>query len=135
MGLFNDVVLNWDGDTYTVPSDKVMRLVSKVEAELTRDYPDQNAFDLLSRPSGPPLSNLCSAYAVALKYAGANVDAEDVYGVLFSGNDNTAEVATLATMGLMEIMLPPGTFKSEGGESGGKSKASSKKRTSRRSAT
>lgn len=123
--MFEDVKLTWAGADYTVPAEKVMRLVGRVEAELTRDYPEENAFQLLSRPSGPPLAALSAAYASALSFAGADVKPQEVYMALWQGEQNTAEIATLATMGLLEIMLPPDTFKAdEGSSDGGKSEAS-----------
>ena len=100
MAIFQDVTLAWKGEEYTVKSNQVMRLIAKIEDEITLQD--------LSRPQ-VPMAKIAMAYAVALQYAGCRgVIADDVYAALFDGE--TAQVAVTAVEALMMIMVPPSTY-------------------------
>lgn len=101
MAIFEDIMLGWKGEEYTVPANKVMRLIAKVESEVTLQE--------LGRESGPPMAKVAMAYAEALNYAGArNVSGDEVYASLFE--DGGMAAATEAVSALMMIMLPPSTY-------------------------
>ena len=96
MSIFEPVTLTWKGKEYTIEADRVMRLIAKLEEHVT----------LAELFSGrPPQAKLSMAYAEALRYAGASVTAEDVYGALFQ-SDEGAEYAAI-TQGVLMMMIPP----------------------------
>ena len=101
MAIFEDVTLGWKGEEFTVPANKVMRLIAKIEDEITLQE--------LGRESGPPMAKVAMAYAVALNYAGhRTITADDVYESMFS--ESTAQDAANAVTALMMIMVPPSTY-------------------------
>jgi len=96
-GLFKEVALSWGGQEYTVPADKVMRLIAIVEDIITLEE--------LVASSGRKRVKISEAYAAALRYAGCRVTDEDVYASLFSAD--SAEVTVTAINGLLMMMVPP----------------------------
>lgn len=94
--VFDEVKIKWGGKDYTVPSNRVMGLIERIE--------DHISFADLSG-NRPRLGKIAAAWAEALRYAGAQVSAEEVYGDMFksatSGQINTA------ISGLLLIMIPP----------------------------
>ena len=78
MAGFEDVHLSWRGETFTVPASGQMRLIAKVEDALSGDTGKQ-ALSILFRREGPPYTALASAYAAALRHAGAKVTDDEVY--------------------------------------------------------
>ena len=100
MSVFQDITLGFDGKEYTVPSNKVMMLIAKVE--------DVVSLGDLTTGTGPKLSRLAEGYCVCLNYAGADVKTEQVYETLFGngGRKNVEEAIT----NLMTLMLPPSSY-------------------------
>ena len=94
--IFEDVKLEWDGKEYTIPSNRVMGLIERIEDHLSFS-------DLLSK--NPKIGKIAGAWAEALRYAGAAVSDEQVYAEMFRGA-TTGQIKT-AVFGLMEIMVPP----------------------------
>lgn len=111
MGIFQDIILAWQGQEFTVKSNEVMKLIAKVE--------DVVSLGELTQASGPKLSRLSEAYAVALSHAGCPVSIEEVYASLFGQGGR--DVASKAVSGLVMMMLPPDTYNPEA--SGGKPEA------------
>lgn len=100
MSVFKDVTLFYKGDEFTVKSDEILRLIAKVEGEIS--------IQELTRSEGPPLSKLALAYTVALQYAGAKANHDEVYHGLFSGESGSN--VSQALTGLLLMMLPPSTY-------------------------
>lgn len=101
-GVFQDVHLEWDGKRYTVPSDRMMGAIARIEEHVTLS-------ELLKtgrERETVKLAVLARAYATVLRYAGADVTDEDVYGGMFAGMSQTAAVRA-AVESLMAMMVPP----------------------------
>ena len=89
MSIFQDVTLGFTGEEYTIPHNKVMKLIAIVE--------DVVSLQDLTNGKGPKMNKLAEAYAVALNYAGAKVEVEEVYASLFvnSGGELVSGYITL----------------------------------------
>ena len=104
MSIFEPVTLGWKGEEKTIPANQVMRLIAKIESEVSLQE--------LTQEGGPPMVKTAMGYAVALSYAGFSVDAEQVYESLFSDPGN----ATAAVTGLITLMMPPSTYQPQQGK-------------------
>lgn len=99
MAIFDDITLSFKGEDYTVKHNRVMMLIAKVEDVITLS-------DLVN--NNIKLSKLAEAYKVALEYAGAKVEVEDVYASLFG--DGGAQNVQNSIQSLIMMMLPPDTY-------------------------
>jgi hypothetical protein len=102
MSIFEDVTLIWKGNEYTVESTNVMKLIAKVEREIT--------IEQLLQDTGVPRAALAMAYTVALQHAGAKATHDEVYLALFKDG----ETMVAAVSGLLSMMMPPETYKPQG---------------------
>lgn len=101
-GIFEDVRLVWDGVTYTIPSNKVMGAIARIEQHVTLT----ELYMMVADRAKVRMTPLAKAYASVLSYAGAkDLDDEQVYIGLF-GIDRMDSV-TSAINGLLELMIPP----------------------------
>jgi len=100
MSIFNDVTFGFKGTEYTVPANRVMMLIAKVE--------DVISLQELTSGRAPKLSRLAEAYSVALNYAGAEISIEEVYESLFSVDE--AGMIQQSVTALIALMLPPSTY-------------------------
>lgn len=109
MGIFSDVTLEWRGEEYVIPCDRVMRLIATVEEHI--------GIQDLATPDGIKLTKLAQGYAAALAYAGckpASKDTpleEEIYLALFDAGRADAVASTLAT-GIIMLMVPPEKYTS-----------------------
>jgi len=107
---FDDVVLGWKGEEFTVPANRMLMLVCKVEDALSGDDGEQ-ALTVLMRRQGPPHARLAQAYGAALRFAGADVTDDDVYLSLQSelSKGGAAGVSAMqsAVLNLIAIVSPP----------------------------
>jgi len=137
MAIFEPFKLGtWKDRQLVVPGDAVMGCIRAVEQHVTMlDLAKMRAAD---NPRGGDLS---AGLAAAMRYAGAEVTADELYSTLFDGQDPVAILhkmwATL--MALETLMIPPEHLraleeKQRGKVRRGARAASSKKRTSSRSA-
>lgn len=78
---FDDIVIAWDGEEYTVPATSQMELILRVETGLLAGRETQ-AFKVLTQRSGPPVALFAKVYADALIYAGARVTHIEVFRAL-----------------------------------------------------
>ena len=106
MGIFKDVTLTWQGEEYTVPSNKVMQLIAKIEDCVTLQE--------LSKEGGARLSRISQAYMVALNHAGCKVEQDEVYASMFG--ETGADSISAAVTGLLMMMLPPGDYQPDMGK-------------------
>ena len=127
---FEDVTLSWGGKDYTVPADKQLMLVARIEAAI-REASGKHAIPFLLTPGGPDYAALSMAYGAALRYAGADVSDDDIYlAIQEDMADQQAEVAIKvqgAIMGLIDIVSPPFGSKLRGGMTGKKTQAAKAK--------
>lgn len=106
---FEDVRLSWQGETWTVPAERVFELVRRIETILM-DGGGVPAFVLLLQKR-VPFGTLAQAYTEALRFAGAEVTGSQVYLSImddFASNQSAAaEKVQNAIVGLMMIISPP----------------------------
>lgn len=110
MSGFDDVVIGWKGEEYRVPPNKCMSLLAQIEQVLCPDGGAQDLMNKLSMPQTVHLTTMARTYAVALRYAGAQVTDEDVYlslagDVMKGGSDGYMGILTLS-QGLMHMFFP-----------------------------
>ena len=107
---FEDVTFEWKGEKYTVPANRQLMLIAKVESALSGDTGRQ-AVDLLLQPSGPPHAHLAMAFETALRYAGAVIDDGEVYLAIMedfaNGSGDAALKLNTATLTLLSVIAPP----------------------------
>jgi len=103
MGAFDDVTFQWAGVSYTIPANKMMGAIARIEDHVT--MPELQRF---GERGAVPLSRLAGAFASVLRYAGANVVHEDVYAAMFAGAEKQMEVAEAVSL-LMAMMVPAGS--------------------------
>ena len=101
--IFQEVTLRWGDKDYVVPPDRVMRAIALIE-----DHVTINQLSEATSGGKMPLVKISAAYAVVLRYAGANVSDEDVYDGMFNGAGQMHVKMMSAIAGLMGLMIPPG---------------------------
>lgn len=118
---FEDVTLSWQGRDFVVPANRVFELVRRVETTIMDGKPTA-AFVLLLN-NAVPQSVLAMAYSEALRFAGADVTAEEVYLTVMNGFATNAADAAIsvqqAIIGLLCIIAPPMAYEilsPDGGE-------------------
>lgn len=107
---FEDVTLGWKGETYTIPANRQMGLVARIEDALSGDTGRQ-AISILMQKEGPPYSRLAAAFGAALRYAGANVTDEEIYVSIMEdfSKSQALVVAKLQAVivALLMVIAPP----------------------------
>lgn len=98
--MFNDITIEWGGVTHTIPANKVLMGIARVEeiitiAEIMR----------YGKVGAVPLARLAQAYAVLLRYAGFEVTDDAVY--LTFVTSGKAMTVSQALVGIMILMVPP----------------------------
>lgn len=104
-GVFEPITLNWEGTDHTIPSDKIMGLIMRIERVVTLKE--------LLEASGSghmPMARISSAYGEALRYAGASVTDEQVYAGMFAKASALTAMQT-AIVTLLGMMVPPSAIK------------------------
>jgi len=128
--MFEDVTLAWKNETFTVPADKQMVLIAKIEDAL-QGGSGRQPLGILMQREGPTYAQLARAYGAALRHAGARVSNEDVYTSIqedlaaLEPMEITAKIQN-AVIALISIMSPPMGRKITGSGDGKKSKAAVK---------
>lgn len=106
MRIFEDIKIEWDGDEYVVPSNRVMGAIARVEEFVTL----KELSEFSQKPEGAKYAKLSQAYGTLLRYAGAKVEDEEVYEAMFPKNsaDEDFRARLYAALGgLLKTMLPP----------------------------
>jgi hypothetical protein len=101
MGVFDDVVLKWADKDYRIPANRMLGAIACLEAVITLQELGRYG------PHGSvSMSKLSQAYGAILRYAGAGVPDEEIYGELYA--DPTRGTLIDATFRqVLEVMLPP----------------------------
>ena len=106
---FDDIVLEWGGESYPVPASRQMELIYRVEVGLLDGRPGQ-AYQVLTQPGGTPLALLARVYASALIYAGAKVEPIEVYreitGRVAQGDGALMSMASEALLRILGVIAP-----------------------------
>lgn len=106
--VFDDIRLKWKGNEYTIPSNRVLGAIMRIEQVVSID----DLFSALPQAAGGvkttiKLGALSCAFATALRYAGAEVEDEEVYASIFGSNPQDAASSMLgAVQGLLSMMIP-----------------------------
>jgi hypothetical protein len=101
MNRFEPVVLEWAGVLYTIPANKVLGAIARIEEVVTLHELIQAAQD-----GKIPMAKLSMAFASVLRYAGATMTTdEEVYGAIFS--PGAVDNVIAATNVLLQMMIPP----------------------------
>lgn len=108
--IFEPVKLTWKGRDYVIPPEQVLKLLAMVEDVITLG--ELSTYMLSGRT---PLAKLSKAWGIALRYAGAQLTDEEIYGELFSDADMQGK-ALAATFGLQALMVPPAHLRGEPGK-------------------
>lgn len=104
MGAFDDIALDWDGKTYTIPANKVMGAIARIEDVMTLG----ELLAYVERETAP-FGKISAAYAAVLRYAGCRVTDDDVYAGIFAADKKPAEVQTIVITSLttlLAMMMP-----------------------------
>lgn len=107
---FEDVTLGWKGESFTIPANRQMGLVARIEDALSGDT-GRHAINVLVQRDGPPYSRLAAAFGAALRYAGAKVTDEEIYlSIMEDFAKSQADVASKlqgVIIALLMVMAPP----------------------------
>lgn len=107
---FDDVTLGWGDKTYTIPANRQMGLVARIEDALSGDTGRQ-AISVLMQKEGPPYSRLAAAFGAALRYGGASVTDEEIYlSIMDDFTKSRAQVAIklqTVIVALLMVIAPP----------------------------
>lgn len=107
---FEDVTVSWAGEDYTIPANKQLLLVAKIEDALAGGS-GQQAISVLLRPEGPPYARIAMAFGAALRFGGAVVSDDEIYLSMMDdiARDKAEGVIGVQTaiMALLTIVSPP----------------------------
>lgn len=130
MGVFQPIKLEWKGEPFTVPADRVMGAIAVIEDVVTlKEIYEAGAKGKVK------LSRIASAYGALLRYAGAKVEDDEVYEGMFAVDSGKAAAAAVTS--LLSMMVPPNAGGKPNGAAGKSQPAavpSSKKPSKQRSA-
>ena len=96
--MFEEVVISWKGQEYTIPADRIMRLIMKVEDVVTLAKLYQYGIN-----QDVPVAKISAAYGIMLRYCGCKVTDEEIYCQILEGG---AQAAGSAVQSLLEMMRP-----------------------------
>lgn len=133
MAVFQEIRLSWDGREFVIPAERVLGAIAEVEEVVTLP-------EILMMMGGKmTMAKLSRAYGALLRYAGASLSDDEVYGGLIK-HGKTFEQMKTACVALCGLMIPPDKL-TEAPASGNLSRAKaarsrlSKRSTKRRSVT
>jgi hypothetical protein len=112
MGAFDAVTLSWEGRDHTIPANRVLGAIARIEDVVTLEE-----LSRYGERGTMPLAKLAMAYGAVLRYAGANVKDDEVFTGMFSDGQKQSDLVT-ALMSLLTMMLPPGSIEENGGNPG-----------------
>jgi hypothetical protein len=92
------ITLTWNDRKFFIPRDKVMRARQVIENEYSLKELATHV-----QEGNPHLVRLSVAYGSLLRFAGAQVDDEDVYDGMFAEGK---ELGAIAADALLQILLP-----------------------------
>jgi len=102
VAVFEEVTLTWDGQDYKIPPERVLKCIASVEEVLPLWRVSQATVGDLR------LADLAEAYSAVLRFAGANVSADEFYSRLFDGDGpELAKKARAYCYALQALMIPP----------------------------
>lgn len=115
MHLFEEVKLTWGGKEYTIPPDGMLRCIAEIEDVMTLGE--------LANAQGKgrlPLAKLSTAFAIALRHAGASVTNEEVYAGMFEGGGVELRRRSMTAVFMLQaMMIPPESLRAPLGKAAG----------------
>lgn len=97
---FEPIELEWNGEQYTIPSNRVLGAIAIIENHVTfTELADAAVKNRM------PMVRLSQAWGAVLRYAGAKIEDDEVYSLMFSGDIKNQIVTSVNA--LMVMMLPP----------------------------
>lgn len=105
--MFDKVKIEFKGEEFTVPANKVFGLIAEIEEHITIQ-------DLHEKPKNTAIAK---AYAAAIRYAGGEASVVDVYEQLFDSSSSLNIRSAITNLVMM--MVPPSALnsaKEEGGD-------------------
>lgn len=124
MSIFQAVSVSWQGQTFTVPANRVLGAIASVEGVITL-----HELQAFAQRGTAPTALIAQAFGALLRYAGANCTDEEVYAGMFTSG-NTASVLE-SVMTLLRLMVPPVNFPA--GSAEGNASPAAGKRSKKRS--
>lgn len=101
MGAFDDIKLTWADKEYVIPANRVLGAVARIEDVITLTE--------LSRFGGrntAPMAKIAMAFGAVLRYAGATITDDEVYGQMFTGENRAQQIVDSVSV-LISMMVPP----------------------------
>lgn len=118
--VFEDHEIGWEGKTYTIPADRMLRVIASVEDVVTYG----ELLNYAARKSAP-FGKLARAYSIVLRAAGVPVTDDEVYlGMLRDGE--SVDLTLSAINGLFALMVPP-SMRGQDEQGGGPPRGNSRK--------
>jgi len=97
--VFEDVSVEFNGETKVIPANKVLKLIAQLEEIQT--LPELMA---MRENKDFSISKISSSYGTLLRYAGFDIDDEGAYEAVAVGS---IDVAVNAILAIILIMIPP----------------------------
>jgi hypothetical protein len=110
MGVFEDFKFKFKGKEHSIPSDRIMAAIARVEQHVTLG----ELYEMYGSLGKVKLTAIAGAYSQLLQMAGTPVSPDVIYQELFPGADasrsSPGESEILgAIIGLISLMMPPET--------------------------
>lgn len=100
--VFAEVKLEWEGELYVVPPDRIFGAIFTIEKHVTLTELHAMVTNKAFR-----LTQISAAYAALLTYAGASkITAEQVYAGMFGAGETVQQHIMAACMSLLMLMIP-----------------------------
>lgn len=100
--IFEDIPLEWKGEKFIIPSNRIMGALARIEELVTLDE-----LHAMTQGKGLKFIAVSRAYASTLRFAGAMVTDEEVYASMFEKDDDKKKGAMItAVFGLLNMMVP-----------------------------
>lgn len=99
-GIFEPVVLTWQGSEYEIAPDRIMGAIAKIEDVITLKELGEYAMK-----GDAPLAKLSMAYSAVLRYAGCKVSDAEVYQAMFDSGNSVSILGCINA--LLAMMIPP----------------------------
>lgn len=103
MRVFEDIELQWNGSPYKIPADRVLGAIARIEEIVTLG----ELSSMFTNTKSLRIATLARAYGTLLRYAGASVSDEEVYGGMFQDSEGKTRTAVSAIESLLSMMIPP----------------------------
>lgn len=99
--IFEDIKLSWKGQTVLIPARSVLGAIARIEEVITLNELSRHA-----QSASAPLARIAMAYGRVLRYAGVQVDDDEVYAGMFGGTESH-ELVAAAISSLLSMMISP----------------------------